>query len=136
MSCTAETLSLHARSDLEQARDWILSLEKRRAQRSGKAHRQVRADFARETGIPASTLTNIVARRLKGIGSHYLARLRSAVIEDIKTEIGRLEHELAIAAHAAHHLDQAEVRAVEALIAQAREVLRQTADDEVRPPSR
>ena len=79
------------------ARKWARDLEDMERMRSGLPLIKARKALARKIGVPAGTLETLRNGRRKGICAWAFDRLRSAIVNELQSEIARCQHEIHIA---------------------------------------
>ncbi|GGE36200.1 hypothetical protein GCM10007276_12090 [Agaricicola taiwanensis] len=79
---------------LNEASHWTGELERRASQRTGQPIAQARAAIARRVGAMPGTLENLRKGRLNDIGRGLYERIRLALIDELSSEVRRLEHEI------------------------------------------
>ncbi|WP_424360228.1 hypothetical protein [Methylocystis parvus] len=113
----------------EQARGWLkFSLRREEKRLEGRVDPDKLRGFARSRLASRmrqapGTLENFERKRLKRIGLDLIDSIRNEFICDVEREIGRLEHELAIAREGYGDLDRLEAREIETHLATARALL-------------
>ena len=112
-----------SREFLEQTRRWARQLTEMEAERSGVSLALARATVARRAGVPESTLITLAVGRLKTVAAHVYERIRAALIAQLKSELGRLEHELNTLRATGLDTHQDQVAEVEKFISAARRAL-------------
>ncbi len=110
-------------ADLQRAHSDARRLIELEADRSGVRSAEALPVVARREGVAPGTIENILRGRVKAVAGWVRDRLRAAVIRELQAEIGRLEHELAVARLGAARPSDDEVFAAEAALAQARKLL-------------
>lgn len=113
MSITADVLQL-----------WAVRLQKREAMRSGATLEQAKDAVSRRYRIAKGSLENAIRGRLKTVRTRLAEQIRTAIVKDLEVEIAALSHELSIASTTRVGPAPLEIAKVEALLAEARELLR------------
>jgi hypothetical protein len=113
MSITADMLHL-----------WACKLQRREAMRSGATLVQATDNVARRYRIAKGSLENAIRGRLKTVRTRLAEQIRAAVVREYELEIAAMENELCILRATAVGPAPLEISAVEALLSQARELLK------------
>ena len=107
----------------ETARRLAVDCEDRERKRSGVPLAIARAVVARATGIPCGTLENLRRGRSKGVRAWVCERLAAYVARQIQLEIGRLQHDLALAVALSQGVDANEISAARAAVEEAQKLI-------------
>ena len=105
------------------ARKWVCDLERMEAARLSIPVVKARDVVARKTGVPAGTLEGLRRDRIKGVKAWVFEALRSAVIGNMKNEISRCAHELALARQSGLDPRSAEMDALESAMRKAEQLI-------------
>jgi hypothetical protein len=81
-------------TDVIRAQDMLRRLENVEAERLGVSIDDVRVVVSRQVRISVASLANLRRGRLKGIYSHQLTRIRTALIAALQNRLRALEHEI------------------------------------------
>jgi hypothetical protein len=110
--------------DIPAASRMLILAEDTEARRKGFRVEEARRTFARRLAVPEKTLLHIRNQRRKSIPSFLMNGIRDVLIEVLKSEIAKLENEIAIAQRVGldHREDALEQAA--ASIAAARSILK------------
>jgi hypothetical protein len=104
------------------ARTIALSLERLKRSRGATVETARRA-IARDIRTGFGTVNNIIRDRVKRVDEKIRDRLHARLVSELRSEIARLEHELAMAGGGPQPLAENQVREIEAHIAAARTLL-------------
>lgn len=107
---------------LQTCRTMLLNIE-RMACSAGSSRAAVRVSIARQLGIGPGTLENLFRDRVKTISADLAAKIQASWIDIIEAEIAQLEHERDLALQIHIDLPANELGKVEALLAEARDLL-------------
>jgi hypothetical protein len=106
----------------DKAQQWLRSLEDRESARSNMPLQDARKVVARRLSVAPGTLENLRRGRIKGIRAGLFERLRMAVVRELETEIGLLNHELEMARRGSLAASSDEISAMEAQSSRLREL--------------
>ena len=119
-----EPRTMNAIADVETASRFARVVEDNEAHRLGIQVRAARKAVARRLGVAPGTLRNLRSLRAKVVPNWLMARIRAEFINVLQSEIGRLEHEIAVARQVGMDPREDALAAAEAQICEARALLK------------
>lgn len=108
---------------LQAVRTTLLNIEEVHRRR-GSTRAAARVSMARALGIGGGTLENLIRDRVKSVSADLAAKIKALGVKTIEAEMARLEHELELARTINLDMDPHDLAATEALLAEARALLR------------
>jgi hypothetical protein len=108
---------------VDNARSWATELEDSLARRTGQTVEAARRTIAGSIGQAPGTLYNLRNRRLKDVGAKLYLGLRQALINELREEMNRLEHKIAVLEAVGDGADEVDLDAAKAMLAEVQTTL-------------